>query len=157
MRLRRPPAADQTRLAGNKSEMRRISDPLFFWNEIGPRRLLAGRSLGVCRAIGRGLLRLADLARAFLQGICELTCCALAVLSADPELSKGCRIARPEGIEAIGRIQPFDLAQSCLDEGFSDLKTGLLVPRHRSTRDRAVEGSRLLSVATFTRAFVTCA
>ena len=54
MRLRRSPPADQTRLAGNKSEMRRISDPLFFWNEIGSRRLLAGRSLGICRAIGSG-------------------------------------------------------------------------------------------------------
>ena len=118
MRLRRPPPADQTGLAGNKSEMRRISDPLFFWNEIGARRLLAGRSWGVCRVIGRGLLQLPDLARAFLQGICELTCCVLTALSADPELSKGCRIARPERIEAIGRIQAFDLTQSSLDEGF---------------------------------------
>ena len=55
MRLRRPPPADQTRLAGNKSEMLRISDPLFFWDEIGSRRLRDGRSCDVCRAIRSGL------------------------------------------------------------------------------------------------------
>jgi len=39
MRLRRTPPADQTGLTGNESEMRRISDPLFFWKAVGARRL----------------------------------------------------------------------------------------------------------------------
>ena len=74
VRLRRPPPADQTRLAGDKSKMRRISDPLLFWNEIRARRLRAGRSWGIWSAIRRVRLRLADLARAVLQGLCEFSC-----------------------------------------------------------------------------------
>ena len=54
MRLRGPAAADQTRLASNKCEMRRISDPLLFGNEVGARRRRAGRSEGVCRTVGCG-------------------------------------------------------------------------------------------------------
>ena len=61
--------------------MLRISDPLLLWDEIGARRRRAGRSWGVCRAIGGGRLRLSDLARALLQGLGELTCCGIAGLS----------------------------------------------------------------------------
>ena len=74
MRLRRPPPADQARLAGDKGEMRRISDPLFFWNEVRARRLARRQTLRRLSRHWMWTLRLPDLARAFLQGLGKFSC-----------------------------------------------------------------------------------
>ena len=101
-------------------------------------------------------MRLSDLARTLLQGLGELTCCRIAGLKPDPELSEGGGIARPEGIDGIDRIQTIDLAQSFRDEVGSIFKTDfatLEIGQHEIGR---LQGSAS-SVATFVRAFVTCA
>ena len=63
---RRPAQAHHLRFAQPRAMAMKVSDPLFFWDEVGARRRLAGRSWGVRRAIRSGRLRLTNLPSAFL-------------------------------------------------------------------------------------------
>ena len=78
-------------------------------------RRLDGRSFDLSRH-SKYSSSLTDFPYTFLQGFGKLTRCRIARLSPDPELAKGRRIARPEGIDGIDRIEAIDLARSFADE-----------------------------------------